>query len=274
MSPVNDPESDLTRKQRREQARSERKAIEQQQASQGDQRKRLYQLGGVAVVVAAIIAIVVIAASGKGSKESVAPKSATANAAAAEVVKLLQGIPQSANTLGSPSAPVTLQYFGDLECPVCKEFTLGALPGLIQKKVRTGKLKIEYRSMQTATREQETFRNQQIAALAAGKQNRMWYYIELFYHEQGEEGSGYVTESYLQGLASQVPGLSLSDWSSARNETAFNDEVTTDAQTAIQNGFSGTPSFLIGKTGGAMKKFDYASLTDPSSFEEAVDKLA
>lgn len=274
MSPVNDPESDLTRKQRREQARNERKAVEQQQASQGDQRKRLYQLGGVAVVIAAIIAIVIIAASGKGSKEPTAPKSATANAAAAEVVKLLQGIPQSANTLGSPSAPVTLQYFGDLECPICKEFTLGALPGLIQKKVRTGKLKIEYRSMQTATREQETFRNQQIAALAAGKQNRMWYFIELFYHEQGEEGSGYVTESYLQGLASQVPGLSLSDWSSARNETAFNDQVTTDAQAAIQNGFSGTPSFLIGKTGGAMKKFEYASLTDPASFEEAVDKLA
>lgn len=274
MTPVNDPESDLTRKQRREQARNERKALEQQQASQGDQRKRLYQLAGVAVVIAAIIAIVVIAASGKGSKESVAPKSAAASAAAAEVVKLLQGIPQSANTLGSPSAPVTLQYFGDLECPICKEFTLGALPGLIQKDVRSGKLKIEYRSMQTATREQETFRNQQIAALAAGKQNRMWYYIELFYHEQGEEGSGYVTESYLQGLASQVPGLSLSDWSSARNETAFNDEVTTDAQFANQNGFTGTPSFLIGKTGGTMKKFDYASLTDPSSFEEAVDKLA
>jgi protein-disulfide isomerase len=274
MSSVNDPQSDLTRKQRREQARDERKALEQQQASQGDQRKRLYQLVGVAVVAAVIIAIIVVATSGGGSKEAVAPKSATANAAAAEVVKLLQGIPQSANTLGSPSAPVTLQYFGDLECPICKEFTLGALPGLIQKDVRSGKLKIEYRSMQTATREQETFRNQQIAALAAGKQNRMWYYIELFYHEQGEEGSGYVTEGYLQGLASQVPGLNLSDWSSARNETAFNDEVTTDAQAANQNGFTGTPSFLIGKTGGAMKKLEYSSLTDPSSFEAAVAKLA
>ena len=108
--------------------------------------------------------------------------------------------------LGNPNAPVTLQYFGDLECPICKDFTLGALPPIIQKWVRTGKVKIEYRSLETATREPEVFKTQQVAALAAGKQNKMWNYLETFYHEQGEEGSGYVTESYLQGLAQQVPG--------------------------------------------------------------------
>jgi hypothetical protein len=35
--------------------------------------------------------------------------------------------------------------------------------------VRPGKLKIEYRSLETATREPETFHTQQLAALAAGK---------------------------------------------------------------------------------------------------------
>jgi protein-disulfide isomerase len=271
MSRVDEP--DLTRKQRREQARSERKVLEERQSSQGDQRKRLVQWGGAALVLAIVIAIIVVATGTGGSKKAAAPKSAAANAAVAEVVKLLQGIPQSANTLGSPSAPVTLEYFGDLECPICKEFTLGALPGLIEKDVRTGKLKIEYRSMETATREQSTFRTQQIAALAAGKQSKMWDYIELFYHEQGEEGSGYVTEGYLQGLAEQVPGLKLSDWSSARNEPAFNDQVTSDAQAANQSGFTGTPSFLIGKTGGAMQEVK-GSLTDPSPFEAEVAKLS
>ena len=46
----------------------------------------------------------------------------------------------------------------------------------------------------------------------------MWDYLELFYHEQGEEGSGYVTERYLRGLASQVPGLNLAAWSAARSQ--------------------------------------------------------
>jgi len=265
-------QDDLTRKQRREQARAQRKALEEAQAAKSAQRKRLIQLGGAIGVVVVIIAIILLATGGGGSKPAVAPKSPAANQATTEVTSLLQGIPQSADTLGKASAPVTLQYFGDLECPVCREFTLGALPTLINKYVRAGKLKIEYRSLETATREPETFRTQQIAALAAGKQNLMWHYVELFYHEQGEESSGYVTESYLQGLASQVPGLNLSSWSSARNDPAFATQVTTDAQAANQAGFNGTPSFLIGKTGGSTQKLEYSSLTDPSSFEAAIEK--
>ena len=273
MSPVEDPESDLTRKQRREQARAQRKAVEEASATQSAQRKRLIQLGGIAGVVVVIIAIILVATGSGGSKGAPAPKSPAANAAAASVISLLQGIPQNGVTLGNPNAPVTIQYFGDLECPICKQFTLGALPSVIQKYVRTGKVKIEYRSMQTATRERETFQTQQVAALAAGKQNLMWHYIELFYHEQGEEGSGYVTESYLQGLAAQVPGLSLSNWSSARNDPAYANQVISDAQAANQSGFTGTPSFLIGKTGGSMQKLENPSLTDASSFEPVIEKL-
>jgi protein-disulfide isomerase len=273
MSPVEDPESDLTRKQRREQARAQRKAVEEASATQSAQRKRLIQLGGIAGVVVVIIAIILVATGSGGSKGAPAPKSPAANAAAASVISLLQGIPQNGVTLGNPNAPVTIQYFGDLECPICKQFTLGALAPVIQKYVRTGKVKIEYRSMQTATRERETFQTQQVAALAAGKQDLMWHYIELFYHEQGEEGSGYVTESYLQGLAAQVPGLSLSNWSSARNDPAYANQVISDAQAANQSGFTGTPSFLIGKTGGSMQKLENPSLTDASSFEPVIEKL-
>lgn len=272
VSSVNDPESDLTRKQRREQAREQRRAIEEASAAQASQRKRLIQLGGVGGVVVVIIAIILIATGSGGSKTAPAPKSAAANAASASVVTLLQGIPQSANTLGNPSAPVTLVYYGDLECPFCKQFTLTSLPSIIQKDVRTGKAKIQYRSMDTATRDKEIFQTQQVAALAAGKQNRMWYYVELFYHEQGEEGSGYVTESYLQGLAAQIPGLNLGEWSSDRNNPAFANEVIADAQSANQNGFTGTPSFLIGKTGGTAQPLKVESLTDPSVIEKAVEK--
>jgi protein-disulfide isomerase len=273
MSPVEDPESDLTRKQRREQAREQRRAMEEASASQSAQRKRLIQLVGVAGVVVIIIAIILIATGGGGSKKPPAPGGKAANAAAAEVTSLLQNIPQSGITLGNPNAPVTIQYFGDLECPFCKQFTLGALPPVIKKYVRTGKAKIEYLSMQTATHERETFQTQQVAALAAGKQNLMWNYLELFYHEQGEEGSGYVNESYLQGLAAQIPGLSLSNWSAARNDPAYANQVVSDAQAANQHGFTGTPSFLIGKTGGGLQELKNPSFTDPSQFEAAIEKL-
>jgi protein-disulfide isomerase len=269
MSTVEDDEQDLTRKQRREQARANRKELEQAEAASAIRRTRLIQLGIVGGIVVAIILAVVLATGG-GSKTG--PATGTeAHKISAEVTALIGGIPQNGNTLGNPSAPATLQYFGDLECPICKDFTLGALRPLIANYVRAGKLRIEYHSLETATKEPETFKTQQVAALAAGKQQKMWNYIELFYNEQGEENSGYVTESYLQKLAQEVPGLSLATWGSARSDTELASSIVSDAQAANNAGFTGTPSFLIGKTGGKMQKLEYSSLTDPGSFDSAIE---
>jgi protein-disulfide isomerase len=271
MSSTSGTDPDLTRKERREQARAERKAMEEATAAQAARRRRMIQLGG-AIGAAVVIVVVILVATSGGKKEGLA-KGHEANSTVAKVSSLVKGIPQSGVTLGNPNAPITLQYFGDLECPICKQFTLGALPGVIEKYVRTGKMKIEYHSMETATREPETFRTQQVAAYAAGKQNLAWYFIELFYHEQGAEDSGYVTESYLQGLAQQVPGLNLPDWTAARSDSALGEQVTSDEQAAKQQGFTGTPSFLIGKTGGPGQPFTPTSLEDASAFESAVNKL-
>ena len=271
-SGVGDDEGDLTRKQRREQARSERKALEQAQAARAARRTRLIQLGIVIGIVAAIIIVIAIATGG-GGKKTVPPKSKEANATVAEVKTLLDGIPQSGNTLGAPNAPLTLKYFGDLECPICRDFTLQILPTLIPKYVRTGKLKIEYHSLETATDEPEVFKTQQVAAYAAGKQNLGWYFIETFYHEQGEEKTGYVTEKYLQGIASQVPGLNLADWTAARSEPTYSNEVTADAQAANNEGFTGTPSFQLGKTGATLPKFEPGTYSEAAPYEAAIEKL-
>jgi protein-disulfide isomerase len=74
-------------------------------------------------------------------------------------------------------------------------------------------------------------------------------------------------------LAEQTPGLNLPAWTAARNEPEFTNTITSDAQAANQAGFTGTPSFQIGKTGGPVQKLEYSSLTDPASFESAIDKL-
>jgi protein-disulfide isomerase len=275
MSTVEDDEQDLTRKQRREQARAERKAIEEAEAAGAQRRKRLIQLGAVIGAVVVII-VVILVATGGGSNDGIvkpAPGPGGETKVQKEVKALLGGIPQTGNTIGSPTAPVTMQYFGDLECPICKQFSEGALKPLIEKYVRTGKLKIEYRNLETATREPETFRTQQIAALAAGKQQKSWYYIELFYHQQGQEGTGYVTEKYLQELAKQVPGMNLATWTADRGNGEFTNTITTDAQAANNAGFTGTPSFLLGKTGEKPQKLEYSSLSDPASFESAINSL-
>jgi protein-disulfide isomerase len=273
MTPVESDEADLTRKERREQARSQRKAMEEAAAASAVRRTRMTQLGiVVSVVVVAIV--VVLVATGGGSKKGIPASKHERNSVVNEVTALVGGIPQKGNVLGSPTAPVSLQYFGDLECPICQKFTLGALPTIISKWVRTGKLKIEYRSLETATREPEVFKSQQVAAYAAGKQNKAWNFIETFYHEQGEEDSGYVTEKYIQNIASQVPGLNLAQWTTDRGNQELANEVTvTDAQAASNAGFDGTPSFLIGQTGGKMSKVEYSNPEEPGFINEAVEKL-
>src|SRR5271167_3085680 len=146
-------DEDLTRKQRREQARADRRAVEEAEVAGARRRRRLQMLGGVVAVVAVVIVVVLVATGGSSSKTPPKAGSSAANKVTGEVNNLVGGISQSGNSLGDPTAPVTLQYFGDLECPICKEFTLGALPLVIQKWVRAGKLRVEYHSLETATRE-------------------------------------------------------------------------------------------------------------------------
>lgn len=187
-----------------------------------------------------------------------------------QISALLADIPQLANALGHAAAPITLEYFGDLQCPYCRDFSLGVLPSIIERWVRAGTLRVEYRALETATREPDVFVAQQVAVLAAGKQVRAWHFVETFYDEQGEENSGYVTDSYLHGIASQIEGLNLNQWTSDRGDPELMKDIASDEQAAENASVRGTPSFLIGANGGAMTKF---SATDSASFDEAIERL-
>jgi hypothetical protein len=143
-----------------------------------------------------------------------------------EVSALLAGIPQRERSLGSPTAPVTLQVFLDLKDPDSRNWFLTKLPGIIHNQVRTGALKLEYRAYKTNTFKPQTFVKEQTAALAAGSQNKLWNYIDTFYHEQRSEFLGYVTEPYLQNIARQIPALNLTQWHTDRH-TGRREEQTT-----------------------------------------------
>ncbi len=247
MTAADEPE-DLTRKQRREAAREQRRELEAAQTAKAARQRRLMLLGGAlgAAIVIVVVAIV-ISSSGSGTKtETGIPKSTTAQSGVvSQVSSLIGGIPQTATTLGNPSAPVTMEYYGDLECPICQEFTLQTLPTIVTDLVRTGKLKIEYRSLETATQDPNVFQLQQVAAYAAGQQNKAWYYIEIFYHEQGKEDSNYVNTAYLDQIASQVPGMNLADWSAAQSDATLASQVKSDEQTASSLGFNSTPTLVL-----------------------------
>jgi protein-disulfide isomerase len=235
-----------SRTKQKEEARARRLAAEQARLARERQQRRLRMVSGVVLAAIAVVAVAVAISVGGGSGSSGLQKGAGANKTVSSVQQLLSGIPQSGAVLGKSTAPVTMTYYGDLECPVCRDFTLnGGWPQLVQNEVRQGKVKVVYRAYQTATQSASTFQTQQAAALAAGKQNRFWDYMELFYHQQGQEGTNYVTEDYLTGLAQQTPGLNVNAWKSARNDPALLAQVQTDGAAANSAGVQGTPTLFF-----------------------------
>ena len=239
-----------SRAEKKAQARAERIEFERRLAEAARRKQRLARLAGVAIVaVVVIVAAVVISSSHKTTV--VKPDSPAAKTADTSVDSLLAGIPESGNNvLGKPSAPVTVTEFGDLECSACDDFAVasGVENRLITDEVRPGKVQLVYRSLSTATTngpDPSVFPTQQAAALAAGLQQRAWYYIELFYHEQGEEDTTYVTEDYLDGLAKQVPGLNYSKWIADRNDPSLTAQVQSDESAAQEAGYDQTPTVVV-----------------------------
>ena len=208
----------------------------------------MQMLGGVLAAAIVVVVVAIVVSSSGGSKSALAPTSAAAKQQATAVNSLLAGIPQSGVTLGSPTAKVTVTEYGDLECPVCQEFALTSENQLIQNDVRSGKVKLVYRSLETATHNgpnASMWVPQQAAANAAGAQGKAWNYIELFYHEQGDETTSYVSQSYLEGLAQQIPGLSYSAWQSARQSSSYASQVVADGHTAKALRFNSTPTIVV-----------------------------
>jgi protein-disulfide isomerase len=241
-----------SRTKQKEEARARRLAEEQAHAERAQRQRRMFMIGGVLLAAVAIVAVAIAISSGGNSNagsSAATPKTPQQQQQqtqiSSQVNSSLTGIPQSGAALGSAKAPVTVTEFGDLQCPVCRDFALSSENQLINNEVRAGKVKLVYRSLQTATQDPATFGVQQSAALGAGKQNKAWNNILLFYHEQGAEGSGYVTPTYLNGLAQQIPGLNFAKWQTDSKSPVLLAQVQADENSAQAQGFTATPSITI-----------------------------
>ena len=100
--------------------------------------------------------------------------------------------------LGDPDAPVTVTEYVDLQCPICAEASKQTLPTLINDYVRTGKVKLQARTLSFLG--PDSVRAAQVAA-GAREQGRLWPFLETFYAAQGTENSGYVTDDFLREVA-------------------------------------------------------------------------
>jgi protein-disulfide isomerase len=256
--------SGQTRSERRAEARAER---DRAAAARARQRQRLWILGGVLALAAVIVVVVAIAAGGGGDDNTPTRKAGESLPGQFEANERFAGIPQSGITLGDPQAPVTLVEFADLQCPYCAQYTTSVMPTLVAEYVRSGKVKMIFRNVTII--DQDSHVAAEMAA-AAGLQGKLWEYTDIFYANQGEERSGYITDAFLEKIGAAVRGLDVDRALADRKLPKIQTELTT-AQNEMQiAGFQGTPSFLVGPTGGRLEAVEFSAFT-PEPFKDAID---
>jgi protein-disulfide isomerase len=254
-----------SRQEQKSKARAEREARERAQAVAEQRRRKLTQLGAVVAVAAVVIAVLVVVS--QGSKEKPNASGGAAVVGVDDARAMLQGIPQRGTTLGRPTAPLVLTEFADMQCPFCREYTVNVLPQIIERYVRTGKLRLELRLRRFLGPDSDTAAR---AAQAAAARNRMWNFIDVFYRNQGEENSGYVTDHFLARIATAA-GVPANLVRAAATKTAAIEKPLQRAESEAQAaGQQSTPAFLIGPHAGQGKALKVAAL-DINDFTSAID---
>ncbi len=229
-------------------------------------RNRRLRLLGIVLGAAVLLVLIAIAVSGGSGSSS-------RNVRGASLVNArFRGIPQTGITLGNPNAPVTLVEFADLKCPVCRDYTSSVFPQLVDRYVRTGKVRMVLQLQHFVGNQNGDSERAARMGLAVAQQNRLWQFADLFYLNQRDETRTYVTDPFLRRIAARVHGLNVNRAFAARNQPAVTQALHDASDQFKAAGFRATPSFAVGKSGGTLTPLDYTSLS-LSQFAGPIDKL-
>lgn len=235
-------------------------------AGDGDRPNRRTQLlviAGFALVI--VIAAIAISVAGSGDDGDSGGEATADDTAIVE--ETLGGIPQEGVLLGEPDAPETIVEFVDLQCPFCAQFSTQAFPDVVDRFVRPGDANYELRVISFLG--EDSGEAAEMAA-AATLQDRLFDFTELFYLNQGEENSGFVTDDFLADLAERTPGLDA--------EAALDDRGSPEAQALVEEneaaarefGVNSTPSFFLVRGDGEPAQLAPSDLT-ADAFADALE---
>jgi protein-disulfide isomerase len=253
-----------TKADRKEQARATREQAETDAAASAARRRRVLQLLGVLAVAAAVVVIAIVASSSGGGDT----KKPTPAAAKQTATSLFAGIPQQGVYLGRKDAPVQVVSFVDLQCPYCREYEQQSLPTLIQKYVRTGKVRMELRTLSFLGADSVTAAR---AAAGAAQQNKLWTFANYLYANQGEENTGWITPALLTS-AYKAAGVDAAKANAYAQTQASQGPLGAANSLASKLGVDSTPTVLVGKAGGSVKAINVDPV-DTAGYEKAIDAV-
>jgi protein-disulfide isomerase len=181
----------------------------------------------------------------------------------------LADIPQHDETLGNPHAPVKMVYFDDPQCPFCLEWQTQVLPTLVRKYVATDKLQIQwhgYAVLGPASVAGEKF------IAAAGLQNRLWNVLDDILVNQGEEKSGWLTQSLLEQVGASIPGFDIAKAVADADSPRIAREIVADVRQGNRDHLEGVPFIQLGHRRGPLRTVNSVDYT-PRTFEGPINHL-
>ncbi len=150
--------------------------------------------------------------------------------------------------IGQATAPVTIAFWSDFQCPFCKRFELDTLPQIITDYVNTGKVKVVFMDF-------PFLGNDSIAGALYSRSVWKLYPDQYFawrtamYNAQDEEGDkGFGNAATIDKLDATITGLDAAKIAAdvKANTTVYEAAIDADKAEAQKIGVNATPSFVIG----------------------------
>ena len=180
----------------------------------------------IAAIVAIVAVVAVIAFAGSPSPATPTP--------------IPTSLKASANVMGDPNAPVTIEEWADFQCPACRLFATGTEPALRTLYIETGKVRLVFRHLAFIGPESILASE---AAECAGEQNRFWDYHDRLYALQGGENTGTFSKANLQKIADGL-GLGLG-FNACLTSDRYAQRVRDETAAGQAKGVTSTPTLII-----------------------------
>lgn len=214
-------------------------------ASGGQQRspRVLWFAAALAIVVVAVLAWGAFGgrppASESGSQDRTAAQDSGLD-------RRLQGLqrrqPEDPFAMGRADAPVVLIKYEDFRCPFCSKFTADVEPQLIERYVKTGVLRIEWRDFPIFGQESVEMAK---AARAAARQDRFWQFHDVAYAMGDGTKKASFPEERIQEVARRAGVPDLTQFNADRADPAIMQAIQADMAEGQQLGVSSTPAFIV-----------------------------
>ena len=221
--------------------------------------------GVVALVAIAVVLAVVLSSGGGGGGSGVVTSSDMqglppvgsqswdgALQGAAEANNLFKGIPQHGLTLGNPNAKVEMEMFIDVQCPFCQDYETNNLPTVVRKYIRTDKVQLHLEPWAFIGGAGSQSFTGRLGLIAASFQNKGFQYAKVLYDNQQTESSGWLTGRTMAAVAASVTGLNMAQWQADTNSSAPKPIASQVDALATTDNVVGTPTVLVGPTGGKL----------------------